>query len=154
MLIIFGTRPRFTTLSTGQFFCPHCQTRRAYELRAGRNWFTLYFIPLIPLNSIGEVVTCSTCGMNFSKDVLSMPPSTATPLDRMTSDARQDMDSGTPIEFVRQKLINTGLKIDLVDQTIAAAAGPDRRTCPACSLTYRATVGRCARCGAQLQPLV
>ncbi len=152
MIIIFGAKPRFTTLSTGQFYCPHCRTRRAYELRSGRNWLTLYFIPLIPLNQIGEVVTCTTCGMNFSKDVLTTPLSTAAPLDRMAIDARKDMDSGTPIEFVRQKLINTGLKLDLVDQTIAAAAGSDRRTCPACSLTYRATVERCARCGAQLQP--
>jgi len=152
MIIIFGTKPRFTTLSTGQFFCPHCQTKRDYALRSGRNWFTVYFIPLIPLNALGEVVTCATCGMNFSKEVLSMPMPAATPLDRFAREARADMDSGTPIEFVRQKLINTGLARDLVDQTIAAAAGPDRRKCPTCALTYRATVERCAQCGAVLRP--
>ena len=82
-----------------------------------------------------------------------MPMPAATPLDRFAREARADMDSGTPIEFVRQKLINTGLARDLVDQTIAAAAGPDRRKCPTCALTYHATVERCAQCGAVLQPL-
>ena len=153
MFIIFGNRVRHTTLSTGEFYCPQCKTRRSYELRRARNYFALYFIPLFPLNTIGDYVRCATCGTNFQPDVLKMPEPPATPLDRMTLEARADMDSGTPIEFVRQKLINTGLARDLVDQTIAAAAGPDRRKCPTCALTYRATVERCAQCGAVLQPL-
>ena len=151
MFIIFGTKTRFKTLSSGEFFCPHWRAKRAYELRQARNWFTLYLIPLIPLNSMGEMITCQTCGTNFQKEVLSQPePAPATPLDRMMRDARADMDSGTPIEFVRQKLINIGLARDLVDQTIEQAAGPDRRTCPHDTLTYRATVERCAQCGASL----
>jgi hypothetical protein len=75
-------------------------------------------------------------------------------MDRMTLEARADLDSGTPIEFARQKLINTGLKLDLVDQTIGSAAGPDRNRCPKCSLTYRSTVKRCAQDGSGLLPTV
>jgi hypothetical protein len=60
------------------------------------------------------------------------------------------MDSGTPIEMARQKLVNTGLSRDLVDQVIAQAAGLDRKRCPTDNLTYRANVQRCAQCGAQL----
>ncbi len=151
MIIIFGVKPRHTTISTGQFVCPHCRAPRAYERRRGRNWFTLYFIPLIPLNSLGEDVVCTTCGWSFSPDVLTQPPPAATPLDRLAREAQADMDSGTPIEFVRQKLINLGLARELVDQTIEQAAGPDRKICPADQLTYRATVARCARCGRELQ---
>jgi len=147
MIIIFGVKPRYTTISTGQFVCPHCRVSRPYERRRGRNWFTLYFIPLIPLNSLGEAVVCTACGLQFSPDVLTQPTPAVTPLDRFVREAQADMDSGTPIEFVRQKLINIGLARELVDQTIEQAAGPDRKLCPDDQLTYRSTVERCARCG-------
>ena len=150
MIIIFGNKVRYKTLSIGQFYCPQCKTQRTYEQRQARNWFSIYFIPLIPLNHLGEFVTCQTCGTNFPLDVLNLTPPANTPLDRMAREARADMDSGTPIEMVRQKLINTGLSRELVEQTIAQAAGPDRKHCPTDALTYRATVERCAQCGAQL----
>ena len=71
--------------------------------------------------------------------------------ERLTREARADMDSGTPIEMARQKLINTGLSRDLVEQVIAQAAGPDLKHCPKDNLTYRSTVQRCAQCGALLE---
>ena len=152
-MIIFGKRVRHNTLSTGQFYCPHCKAGRTYELRRAKNYFALYFVPLIPMTTVGESVTCQTCNTNFQKEVLTLPPPPSTPMDRIALEAQADMDSGTPIEFVRQKLINTGLKTDLAGQAIEKAAGPDRRICAACHLTYRLTVDRCAQCGAELKPL-
>ncbi len=153
MIIIFGSKVRYKTLSTGQFYCPHCKAQRAYELRQARNWFSMYFIPVIPLNKIGEFVTCLTCGTNFQADVLSMPAPSNAPLDRMARDARANMDGGTPIEMVRQKLLNTGLSHELVEPVILQAAGPERRSCPNDALTYRSTVDRCAQCGTPLENL-
>ena len=92
----------------------------------------------------------SNCVPNFQKEVLAVPEPANSPLERMTREARADMDSGTPIEFVRQKLINLRLARELVDQTIEQTAGPARRTCPNDTLTYRATVARCAQCDASL----
>ena len=79
MIIIFGNKVRYKTLSTGQFYCPQCKTRRDYELRQARNWFSIYFIPIVPLNQLGEFVTCLTCGANFQQEVLSMPIPSSTP---------------------------------------------------------------------------
>ncbi len=104
MFILFGTKTRFKTLSTGQFYCPQCRTRRTYELRLARDYFTLYFIPIFPIKTHGEVVTCQTCATNFQKEVLAAAEPANSPLERMAREARADMDSGTPIEFVRQKL--------------------------------------------------
>ncbi|HSD84838.1 MAG TPA: zinc-ribbon domain-containing protein [Anaerolineae bacterium] len=151
MIVIFGNKVRYKTISTGQFSCPQCRTQRTYELRQARNWFALYFIPIIPLNTIGEFVTCLTCGTQFAQEVLSMPMPSNTPLDRLAREARGDLDSGTPIEMARQKLINTGLNRDLVEQVIRQAAGPDRKHCPVDHLTYRTTIQRCAQCGAWLE---
>lgn len=150
MFILFGTKTRFKTVSTNQFYCPHCRARCEYELRLARDYFTLYFIPLFPINTRGELVTCLSCSTNFQKEVLAVPEPANSPLARLTREARADMDSGTPIEFARQKLINIGLARELVDQTIEQAAGPDRRACPNDDLTYRSTVERCAQCGAPL----
>src|SRR5512147_493837 len=83
MFILFGTKTRFKTLSTGQFYCPQCRTRREYELRLARDYFTLYFIPLFPINTRGEMVTCLTCGTNFQKEVLAVPEPANSPLERM-----------------------------------------------------------------------
>ena len=151
-MIIFGTRVRHTTLSSGQFYCPNCKAQRNYELRRARNYFALYFIPIIPMNTIGEYVTCQTCATNFKPEVLQMTPPPATAMDRITQETRADLDSGTPIEFARQKLINLGLQRELVDRTIESAAGPDRSRCPKCLLTYRSTVKRCAQDGSELLP--
>ncbi len=151
-MIIFGTRVRHTTLSSGTFYCPNCKAQRNYELRRAKNYFALYFIPIIPMNTVGEYVACQTCNTNFKPDVLKMTPPPSTPMDRFAMDARSDMDSGTPIEFVRQKLINLGLQKELIDQIIESAAGPDRNRCPKCSLTYRSSVKRCAQDGSDLLP--
>ena len=152
MIIIFGTKVRYKTIAAGQFYCPQCKTKRDYELRQARNYFALYFIPIVPLGKAGEFVTCLTCGTNFQPDVLSMPVPSNTPIDRLAREAQADLDSGTPIEMTRQKLINTGLSRDLVEQVMAQAAGADRKRCPADGLTYRSNVQRCAQCGAQLEP--
>ena len=151
MIIIFGTKVRYKTIATGQFYCPQCKTKRDYERRKARNYFALYFIPIIPLGDAGEFVTCLTCGTNFQPDVLSIPVPANTPLERFVREAQADLDSGTPIEMARQKLINTGLNRDLVEQVIGQAAGLDRKRCPADNLTYRSSVQRCAQCGAALE---
>ena len=73
MLIIFGLRNRFKVLSSGTFFCPHCGGDRGYEHKQARRWFTIFFVPLIPLKVHGELVQCTTCKSSYKPEVLSMP---------------------------------------------------------------------------------
>lgn len=72
LLIIFGTRGITTSPETGQFFCPGCDTERTYYLRVVRNWFTLYFIPLIPMGKAGEYVECDLCLKTYERDILDL----------------------------------------------------------------------------------
>ena len=51
-MIIFGTRGVKSTLSQGQFDCPQCGSNRAYKHKKVTRFFTLYFIPVIPLGKI------------------------------------------------------------------------------------------------------
>jgi tellurite resistance protein len=73
VLLIFGLSVFFRTVGQGDFHCPNCGGDRHYRQRVARRWFTLFFIPVIPLNRVGEVVECATCRTRFNLDVLRMP---------------------------------------------------------------------------------
>ena len=73
MLIIFGLRVFYRTIAQGTFHCRRCGGDRHYRHRAGRRWFTLFFLPVIPLNTVGEHVQCTTCRTRYVTEVLSQP---------------------------------------------------------------------------------
>lgn len=73
MLLIWGLRVFYRTNGQGIFHCRKCGGDRQYRLRAGRRWFTLFFIPVIPLNRVGEHVQCQTCKTRYVTDVLNQP---------------------------------------------------------------------------------
>jgi zinc ribbon protein/tellurite resistance protein TerB len=73
LLLIWGLRVFFRTISEGVFHCRNCGGDRQYRLRAGRRWFTLFFIPIIPLTKVGEHVQCRTCKTRYVVDVLKLP---------------------------------------------------------------------------------
>jgi len=70
MIIVFGTRGITTTGARGEFHCPGCREQRTYRHRNVRRWFTLYFIPVIPLNKVGEYVECDHCTATWMPEVL------------------------------------------------------------------------------------
>jgi hypothetical protein len=72
-MIIWGFRVIFRTLSTGTFFCPKEDADRGYKLRVAQRFFTLFFIPLIPLKKLGNVVQCDGCNTRFDENVLTIP---------------------------------------------------------------------------------
>ena len=73
MLIIFGFRVLYRTIGHGTFHCQRCGGDREYARRAGRRWFTLFFIPVVPLGRAGEHVRCAVCRTRYRMEVLSLP---------------------------------------------------------------------------------
>ncbi len=69
-MIIFGTRGVRFTKAQGQFQCPQCACQQPYKHKNVRRFFTLYFIPLIPLDSLGEYIECQVCKNTFVTRVL------------------------------------------------------------------------------------
>ncbi len=69
-IIIFGTRGVTSTLAEGNFSCPQCANNQSYRHRKVRRFFTLYFIPVIPLDNLGEYVECGSCKNTFVTRVL------------------------------------------------------------------------------------
>jgi hypothetical protein len=72
-LIVFGFRVLFRTTGEGVFHCQRCGGDRHYQLRSGRRFFHLFYIPVIPLDKVGEHVRCTTCRTRYQAGVLGLP---------------------------------------------------------------------------------
>lgn len=70
MLLIWGWKARTKTLDSGTFFCPREGGDRHYEHKQARRWFTFFWIPLIPLNELGDFIECRHCQATYYPDVL------------------------------------------------------------------------------------
>lgn len=73
-MIIFGTRGLESVRDTGTFNCPRCGMSKPYRLKSVKRWFTLYFIPVIPIGSAGSYVECAQCGGTYSEEVFAYDP--------------------------------------------------------------------------------
>lgn len=86
-MIIWGSRARNKRLDGGRFHCPNEGGDRDYDLMEARRWFTLFFIPLLPLKVLGQFVACRSCGASYEPQVLTLP-TTAEMEDRLTTALR------------------------------------------------------------------
>lgn len=81
-MIIFGTSGITSVEKKGIFHCPACGAGAAYQQKGVRRFFTLFFVPLIPLHKVADYVECGRCGGTFKPEVLSwngaIPPSLPT----------------------------------------------------------------------------
>jgi len=73
LLIFFGLRVFYRAAGQGMLHCQRCGGDREYRHRVGRRWFTLFFIPIIPINKAGQHVQCAVCGTRYRMDVLALP---------------------------------------------------------------------------------
>lgn len=65
MFIIFGSKVVEKQKQNGQFHCANCQSEQNYSLVEYKKYFSLFFIPLIPLSNQGEGVKCFGCRQVF-----------------------------------------------------------------------------------------
>jgi tellurite resistance protein len=73
-MIIFGFTSLKHVKDKGQFYCPQCTDHKDFRLREPRRWFHLYFVPVIPLDSLGRYVECRQCKGTFIENVLNYDP--------------------------------------------------------------------------------
>ncbi|MBX2802135.1 MAG: TerB family tellurite resistance protein [Myxococcales bacterium] len=73
-MLIFGTRGVTYRSQRGVFTCPTCGPGTEYAHKRVRRFFSLYFIPVVPLDLLGEYVECSGCSDTYRLDVLDFDP--------------------------------------------------------------------------------
>ena len=154
-MIIFGTRVKYKTIGEGQFFCPKCQQTRAYVHKKASRYFALYFVPLVPMGSLGEYVECQTCHTTFKPDVLTqgamLRAASATSKIRASLASQINalpdrLRDGTPVEYVLRDLTAAGLDRTRAQEMIDVHLSGARRHCATCGLTYADNVTTCAEC--------
>ncbi len=70
MLILFGEQKIVRIAGEGKFPCPVCEGTRRYEHIRGRNVFSIFFIPLLPLEEVSNYVECQNCGNSFHPGII------------------------------------------------------------------------------------
>ncbi|MEO5909346.1 MAG: RDD family protein [Pelobium sp.] len=73
MLFIFGTKSIGKTVQQGNFHCDRCEQTRTYNLKQYRKYFSIFFIPLIPLNRLGDTLECTFCKTEYIPNASIIP---------------------------------------------------------------------------------
>jgi uncharacterized tellurite resistance protein B-like protein len=73
-MIIWGSKGRTATIASGEFHCPDCSDYKLYKHQKVKRWFTLYFIPVFPMEDLGEYIECGDCKSTYKNNVLENDP--------------------------------------------------------------------------------
>jgi len=71
-MIIWGSKAKQKHVASGSFFCPQCRADSSYSHIRLSRYFTLYFVPLFPMETLGEAIRCARCAVDFGMGVLSL----------------------------------------------------------------------------------
>lgn len=149
-LIIWGTTGRESMVGQGQFYCPECDGPQQFHHNRVSRYFTLYFIPLFPIGTVGEYIHCGGCHSHFTPEVLNYKP--PSPGQRIAMSIGEDLAAGMPLHMAQQKLVTAGNDQQTAQQIVSAAAGPSLAFCQKCNFYYKNTVRACSNCGGPLAP--
>ena len=70
MFVIYGTQGVTAVIGNGTFLCPRCTIHRPYLRKSVRSYFSIFLVPLIPLDRAGEYIECQFCSTEFDERVL------------------------------------------------------------------------------------
>jgi len=73
-MIIWGWREITSAISDNNFHCPRCSQIRSGSLSRVQKYFTVYFIPLLPVGAEGRYVACNSCAGTFGEEILNHNP--------------------------------------------------------------------------------
>ncbi|MBS0267316.1 MAG: zinc ribbon domain-containing protein [Planctomycetes bacterium] len=71
-MIIWGSCGKEKVVGQEDFFCPRCRSEAVGDHVRVSRYFTLYFIPLFPISTVGEYIRCDECEGTFEMDVLDL----------------------------------------------------------------------------------
>lgn len=151
-MIIWGSKGREIDIAAGHFNCPQCETQTPFQHKRVARYFTLYFIPLFQMEDLGEYVECRACGQAYKPEVLHHEPPSAA--EKAFVVVRGELERGTPLEMVRNKLLQTGMDEETATELVGACRGDSPLMyCGQCRFTYLGPMERCHGCNGPLSPV-
>lgn len=149
-MIIFGTKGKKKVLARGKFHCPHCSARRSYEqIRYGK-YFSLYFIPIFPVENLDEYIECATCSIMYDMTVLQQQPTPEEEHRKLVAAIRRQIDAGMPVNTVHQSLLAANFEETRANNLIAEATNGELKICNQCQLVFTRSMNYCGNCGKEL----
>lgn len=73
MLFLFGSQTIRKVTDEQPFSCPVCQSQQTSYHMLEKNYFTLFFIRLLPLDIVADYLECTQCQHSFNPENLDMP---------------------------------------------------------------------------------
>jgi hypothetical protein len=67
-MLVIGVCTRNRDHTSAYFFCPVCRSRKHCTQGSRSSYFSLFFLPLIPLATLGEYYRCEGCQKLFDPD--------------------------------------------------------------------------------------
>ena len=64
MFFLFGMRTRSKALGQMDYPCTKCARPTMHTAVEAKRWFTLFFVPVIPLGST-QLIRCNLCGLTL-----------------------------------------------------------------------------------------
>jgi rubredoxin len=151
MFFILGARDRETIIASGYFLCPNCGQLRLYKHKRLARYFTLYFLPIFPLQSLGEVIQCQTCQHTYRLEELQQGSRLITEGDLLKAVA-VELQRGLPFHRLQRRLVDDGLERNEVARILHEVTHGRQRTCPQCQFSYLPSIRYCTNCGHALSP--
>ncbi len=117
-MVIWGLQWRDKTLSSGTFFCPHCNQLRPYKRKRPGFYFSLFFLPLIRIRKRQPFVECQVCKSRFDPKILE---SDSQGTLQLVASTRYALLHGTSPNEARSHLISEGIDANMADRLIEMA---------------------------------
>lgn len=73
MLILFGEKIITSTENLGEFDCPICSTQKEIIHIVEKSYFTVFFLRILPLDTVADYRQCSGCGHAFDSSNMEEP---------------------------------------------------------------------------------
>ena len=64
MFFLFGMRTKTKPIKQIQYPCSKCARPTVFTALESKRWFTLFFIPVIPLGG-SDLIKCNVCGLTL-----------------------------------------------------------------------------------------
>jgi len=64
MFFLFGMRTKMKALKQIEYPCPKCARNTVFTAMESKRYFTLFFIPVIPLGG-NHLIRCNLCGLTL-----------------------------------------------------------------------------------------
>lgn len=110
MILIWGSRVMMKKVGEGTFYSPAAGRDATYHLKQARRWFTLFFIPIFPMKTIGTFVECQETRKRYDPSIL----------ERATNDAIRTQLTGAARELFAAVAVADGPPSNKIRETAVA----------------------------------